>query len=504
MSDREAPGGRVHGGARLLHRHPGREPEQRLVGRHIPARHDRRGAIEHPPHILVLELQRGSDRQLEIESRWQDADDRVLGTAEPEQPADNRRIGRERAAPEAMTHQDVPFAAVARVEQAPERWPGAKHRVARRLHLDQVDALDAVIHTKAAAAAPDGRRGVEYGYCGDIREIRITHLPLLSPSHLPENNQTLSLRIRQRPPENAVDDRERHDAGGDGDCGQQGNPAGEDRMHSQRPRGRADVVTPTGPQCRRPPTRAAPRHGDSLPAGNLTERLAIAALEIRALGTGRLPPILGVLGNFVHQVLVSLGDHPSHFASPSFEPLVDHVAPLSGFADVRDAIQRGHETVPGCPLIAENGPPRSSDPVIASPPLPCLLNPFPTDQAASLQLVECWIERRRMKRDLPSRPHFDQPGDLVAMPAAFFEHAEHQQLRAALPQFRRKHRVFICRVFTCVKDGSNEGASLVKNQVSENVQILRDHGLPGVTAGANSREQLLICASHSKYVVQDE
>ena len=55
-----------------------------------------------------------------------------------------------------------------------------------------------------------------------------------------------------------------------------------------------------------------------------------------------------------------------------------------------------------------------------------------------------------MEDDLAVRARLDQPRDLVPVAAAFLEDPEDEHLGAALSQFGRKHRIFICRALTYV------------------------------------------------------
>src|SRR5690349_17781312 len=87
----------------------------------------------------------------------------------------------------------------------------------------------------------------------------------------------------------------------------------------------------------------------------------------------------------------------------------------SGMFASGDTSHRFHEGLPRFLLTLEHAPPFRRDPVVAAPPLACLLDPRPLDPGPFLEPVQQGIERVDVKRELAIGSRVDQLAQLVAV-----------------------------------------------------------------------------------------
>src|SRR5262245_29046454 len=125
---------------------------------------------------------------------------------------------------------------------------------------------------------------------------------------------------------------------------------------------------------------------------------------------------------------------------------------IAGSRDVRDGL---YELPPTQSLCFESLSPVASDRVIATAPLPGLLDPPADDPPALFHAVEQRIQRGDVEREHAARLGLNELRDLVAVSRLGLEQRENQELGAALFELGSQHERICVRhtygTYTCSK-----------------------------------------------------
>src|ERR671924_659805 len=110
------------------------------------------------------------------------------------------------------------------------------------------------------------------------------------------------------------------------------------------------------------------------------------------------------------------------------------------------------EGFPGLPLLGQYAASRGREPIEASSPLACLLDPAAFDPAAVLEAEQRGVERGKSERQLAARARLNQLANLISVAGTTLEQRQDEHLDAALFQFRAEHVLSlpICSVPKCM------------------------------------------------------